>query len=505
VKLIYWLSFVFLLLGEDPSYSQNRNSIWCFGDSAGIDFTTPTNPQPYYSAMRSRGTAVSIADSVGNLLFYAHTGDTSNAVSFQGNVRNKLHQLMENGDSLIGISWYQEMVIVPFPANLDKYYIFTNDGSVTYNTYYSIIDLSLNNGLGKVIQKNVPLVSNIRMGDCITTIKHANGRDWWLYMRSGDGFLADNPFYTFYINDQGIVLDTIQSFNPLTGGSFIEFRWNKQGTKMAFVNYSGLIQVFDYDRCTGLFSNPVTIDTMRVSPPLPAYWACEFSPNGRYLYITSHPVSSYLYVADLFDTTYTLNTIWSISSPQYYLSDLKRGPDDKIYTTGMYFDGLTFPYPYQDTVYNQYNMNLGVINYPDSGFSGCNYQPYSFYLGGKRTYAGLPNNPDYELGAWVGSPCDTLSVGMEDIQPPQQAWMQAWYNNSWQLIHVNSSKLQGKSGVLRILDIQGRLLSELELEEIHGGYFTDEINTKEFKTGLVIVQLLTEKEQLTQKVMIHSK
>ena len=171
----------------------------------------------------------------------------------------------------------------------------------------------------------------------------------------------------------------------------------------------------------------------------------------------------------------------------------------------MYFDGLTFPYPYQDTVYNQYNMNLGVINYPDSGFSGCNYQPYSFYLGGKRTYAGLPNNPDYELGAWVGSPCDTLSVGMEDIQPPQQAWMQAWYNNSWQLIHVNSSKLQGKSGVLRILDIQGRLLSELELEEIHGGYFTDEINTKEFKTGLVIVQLLTEKEQLTQKVMIHSK
>jgi hypothetical protein len=37
-------------------------------------------------------------------------------------------------------------------------------------------------------------------------------------------------------------------------------------------------------------------------------------------------------------------------------------------------------------------------------------QPFSFYLGGKRTYHGLPNNPNYELGPLAGSICDTLTA-----------------------------------------------------------------------------------------------
>lgn len=55
------------------------------------------------------------------------------------------------------------------------------------------------------------------------------------------------------------------------------------------------------------------------------------------------------------------------------------------------------------------NENLGVINLPDSPGLACNFQPWSFYLGGKRTYWGLPNNPDYELGPVTGSICDTLT------------------------------------------------------------------------------------------------
>ncbi|MBK7967236.1 MAG: hypothetical protein IPK10_19470 [Bacteroidetes bacterium] len=291
---------LFIILYCKNSQAQKSNSIWCFGDSAGIDFTVPSNPQPYFSAMRSRGTAVSICDTLGQLLFYAHTGDTSNnGTNTRGNILNKNHQLMENGDSIVGISWYQEMVIIPYPGNLMKFYLFTNDGTITYNTYYSIIDLSFNNGLGRVIQKNVPLIVNVRMADCITAIKHGNGRDWWLYMRSGDGFLANNPFYTYLITTTGILLNAQQNIGPLTGGSFVEFRWNKQGTKMAYVNYSGLIQVFDYDRCTGLISNPITLDTMRPSSPLPAYWACEFSASGRYLYVSASSTISYLYQYDL--------------------------------------------------------------------------------------------------------------------------------------------------------------------------------------------------------------
>ena len=498
--------YLFLLMVLLPgfSYAQNRNSIWCFGDSAGIDFTIPTSPQPYYSAMRSRGTAVAIADSVGNLLFYAHTGDTSNnSTNMMGNIISHNHQLMDNGDSIIGISWYQEMVIVPFPAENNKYYLFSLDITDFYGIYYSIIDMSLNNGFGRVIQKNSVLSSGIRMGDCISTIKHGNGRDWWIYTRSGDGTLTVNPFSTFLINPIGINIDQLQNFMPLTAGSFLEFRWNKQGTKMAFVNYSGLIQVFDYDRCTGLFSNPVTIDTMRVAPPLPAYWACEFSPNSRYLYVSASSPISYLFQYDLVNlpSSYTKTTVWSTSFPVNTAGDLKRGSDDKIYFTCAYIDSMNnWNYPYPDSAYNSYNMNLSVINQPDSAFPACDFQPYSFYLGGKRTYWGLPNNPDYELGAWVGSPCDTLSVGLTPGPPEERgAWLQAWYNHEWNMIHVNAAQLKGKKGMLRLLDIEGRIVFEKPAEVLAGGYYTTEIYMNEISEGVYVVNLVTDRETLSFK------
>ena len=57
---------------------------------------------------------------------------------------------------------------------------------------------------------------------------------------------------------------------------------------------------------------------------------------------------------------------------------------------------------------------MGVINNPNVKGVGCNFNNFGFYLGGKRTYFGLPNNPDYELGALAGSGCDTLSALKQD-------------------------------------------------------------------------------------------
>jgi hypothetical protein len=102
--------------------------------------------------------------------------------------------------------------------------------------------------------------------------------------------------------------------------------------------------------------------------------------------------------------------------------------------------------------------NLSVINQPDSLGLACDFQPFSFYLGGARTYYGLPNNPDYELGAWVGSPCDTLTVGQAENDEKNDVFFQAWYNPEWNMIHVNASKLKGKSGVLRLFDVEGRVV-----------------------------------------------
>ncbi|MFN8235935.1 MAG: hypothetical protein U0X89_07385 [Bacteroidia bacterium] len=87
-KLIFILSLV--LTGELTA--QNRNSIWCFGDSAGINFSNINNPVPFTSSVEGRGSCVSIADNNGNLLFYSNTWMyTARTI-----VWNALHDTMTN-------------------------------------------------------------------------------------------------------------------------------------------------------------------------------------------------------------------------------------------------------------------------------------------------------------------------------------------------------------------------------------------------------------------------
>ena len=191
-------------------------------------------------------------------------------------------------------------------------------------------------------------------------------------------------------------------------------------------------------------------------------------------------------------------TIFVYPTYETGLGNMKLAPDNKIYITAS--DEIA-GIPYPDSLFTTINNNLSVINYPDSLGAACAFQPFSFNLGAGRTYFGLPNNPDYELGAWVGSPCDTLTVGIAENDEKNEVFFQAWYNPEWNMIHVNASKLKGKSGVLRLFDLAGRLIYEKKIEVIAGGYVTTEIGMQGITKGMYIVSLLTEKDYLSGKVM----
>ncbi len=75
-----------------------------------------------------------------------------------------------------------------------------------------------------------------------------------------------------------------------------------------------------------------------------------------------------------------------------------------------------------------------------------------------------------------------------------------WDAHEWNMIHVNASKLQGKTGVLRLVDIEGRVVFEKPAEVVSGGYFTTEIYMNELSSGVYVVNLVTEKETLSFKV-----
>ncbi|MBK9423417.1 MAG: hypothetical protein IPN54_04665 [Bacteroidetes bacterium] len=70
----------------------------------------------FYKLYSFRGSCVSLSDSNGDLLFYAHTRAGVSGIT-TGLIFNSTHQLLLDGDSIAGGGWYQEMVIIPNPAD----------------------------------------------------------------------------------------------------------------------------------------------------------------------------------------------------------------------------------------------------------------------------------------------------------------------------------------------------------------------------------------------------
>ncbi|MBK9026311.1 MAG: hypothetical protein IPL69_20855, partial [Saprospiraceae bacterium] len=96
------------------------------------------------------------------------------------------------------------------------------------------------------------------------------------------------------------------------------------------------------------------------------------------------------------------------------IGGVRLGPDNKIYVAAQ-----STGYPYDSTNYYPENMSLSVINQPDrrGGAVPATFSLIAFISVAKRTYWGLPNNPDYDLGPVPGSICDSLSVQISEHLP----------------------------------------------------------------------------------------
>jgi hypothetical protein len=232
------------------SYAQNRNSVWCFGDSAVIDFSDTANVVFESSSLDSRGCCVFMSDQSGNLFFYAGTMYYFGTNSFYSTfVFDSTGSVMQDGDSIVGEGWYQELVIVPNPANDSVYYLFSINVTGNNGLVYSIIDMKQNGGLGAVTAKNIQLQS-FEQVDCLNAVKHGNGRDWWLIFRKSDAltFSSNNDWYSYLITPNGIQNLSVQSVGSQnrTGGAHTNF--SPDGEKLVFTNWLGLIEVYDFDR-----------------------------------------------------------------------------------------------------------------------------------------------------------------------------------------------------------------------------------------------------------------
>lgn len=400
---------VVLLIQSYSCLAQKQDYIWIFGDSCGINFSNLNNPTAFLipNNLNSLENYNSLSDKNGNLLFYM-TGNIPDSVVnsfYLMKLFNSQHLLMENGDSIFSdISETQGTIFIPFPNDSNKYYFFHKQYWTGGNSlYYSIIDLSFNNGLGKIISKNNLLLSD-SSDEKLTAIKHGNGLDWWVITH-----LANSDQFNIYlISSSGISAPIRQSIGPFIPGQPVDIdvcnligqmKATNQGDKIVFVNYNSLISLFDFDRCSGIFNNYIKLGN---APTITCtgYYGCSFSPSGNRLYV-SKPDSIFQYNLEVSLIENSKITLWVDPSTIGVPNDIGQhqlGPDGKIYIAYAYGGGSSTS-----------NLNLSVINYPDSLGSSCNFSPFSFNLAGGHCWYGLPNLPNYNLGKWVGSSCDTIT------------------------------------------------------------------------------------------------
>ncbi|MEO8088239.1 MAG: T9SS type A sorting domain-containing protein [Bacteroidota bacterium] len=408
------LLLTFLAICPSIIYAQRYGCNWIGGfDSwAGypwgntvLNFTdTSVNVLNHPTDMNFFRSCSIISDSAGTILFYTngvYIADASDDTMQNGSGLNPstyTSSLFEDG---LGLP--QGNLIIPGDSAANEYYLFhvtlddiQGSAGQPINFYRSTIDISQNGGLGSVINKNEIIFSDTLIAGEITAVKHANGRDWWLIMQRSNS------------NEYILLLKTpyqiLGPFRQSIGGNIIfgssgQAVFSPDGSRYAHGNAElGGVDVFDFDRCTGLFSNFIHIvnnDTSAIG--------VAFSKSGQYLYVISF-IKIYQYdvtVANIPASEIVVATFDGFADPgppfytTFYLGAL--APDGKIYVNTS--NGTKF---------------FHVIEDPDSLGVNCHVSQHGLELAGYNVFS-LPSVLNYNLGPLTGSNCDSLTLFTNEI------------------------------------------------------------------------------------------
>ena len=343
--------------------AQKEAAIWYFGENAGLDFNTGAPITLLDGALNTREGCATISDVNGSLLFYTD-GIT---------VWNSNHQPMPNGTGLLGDpSSTQSAIIVPHPGIPTQFYIFTADKIKEVNGInYSVVDISLDGGLGDIIQKNIQLVTP--SAEKLTAVKHANGTDIWVLTHDafGDAYLAYRVTpagvdTTPVISNVGINLTTYFFQSNIHAIGYLKA--SPDGKKVAAAHNGLNVDVMDFDSATGILTNAQTL--LDFSEHYKLFYGVEFSPSSRFLYISSS-LTTDLYQYDL-EAADIRSSVVQLNTSSLIFGALQLGIDGKIYMA--------------DTE----RPTLSVIENPNEkgALSTLNYSAID--LGGRTIILGLP-------------------------------------------------------------------------------------------------------------------
>jgi hypothetical protein len=457
MKKLITLSII--LLHGCSCLGQGYNHNYLLGYQTGLDsFTTAFRAKAEIDAvnfnifsqvrkMRFRSAQANISDSVGNLLFYTNGCWIANALGdTMANGGGLNPGSFANGYCAFGFPKPITQVILPYPDSAGKYLLLHQTGDVSVyprNLYYSIIDMTLDSGRGAVTQKNQIAFSDTLVFG-VTACKHANGRDWWVAVLKD----SSDVVFTVLLTPNGISSIQQQHLNVPMHTSFSSIQaFSPDGTMYAYItmNPTGImgkplkrdIRLFDFDRCSGLFSN----SKYSLLPDSIYGLGLGFSPNSKLLYQFSQ-INIYQYDLQASQIWQTQQLVAQYDTFSY------GGWTDFCYmylaANGKFYISSCSGAPY-----------FGVIDQPDSVGMACNVLQHSVqtpcYLGFSHV-----NHPNYYLGCdTTQTTCPCLVTGINDVKQHDFKFSISPNptNGSFKIIYLLP---QNKSGTLQIFDINGK-------------------------------------------------
>ncbi len=461
------IGIVLLCLQCAIAWAQGYNHAWLMGygswvnkgrimfDSTGYQFNIE---QRKMSFLDTQG---NISDANGNFLMSSNgvwianaTGDTM----LNGSGLNP--NSYTNNWSNYGLPLSNGNLIVPWPDDTTRYVLFHQTGNYDPNylyasreLYYSIINMQGDSGRGEVIQKNTIIFQDSLawgLGAC----RHANGRDWWIVALSDKG----NGIHTVLLNPSGIQYWGYQQFPfPSYYAIATQPSFSPDGSKFAFtsgIGNAGLwthsVCYLDFDRCSGVFTNPVHVDITDSVVGL----GVAFSPNSKYLFVCKFD-KILQFNTDTSDIGASMQTVaindgfYSPSPPfqtDFWLMYLAA--NGKIYLTSG--NGV---------------QHIHLINTPDMSGLACDVQQHALSLNGVYHSGSVPNHPNYYLGCdtTLGCPClITTGISEHGVHDFKFSIAPNPNNGAFKIIYLLP---QNKAGRLEVFDITGKVVYQMSLPQ----------------------------------------
>ena len=239
----------------------------------------------------------------------------------------------------------------------------------------------------------------------VKTVRHANGRDWWLYMlmRGSSEYqlilLDADGFHFVGLFDSGIYMP--QSLGLAT----VSPEGNFMAAGVAVLDSDDqFVYIYDIDRCSGTLSFK---DSFSIATQLwPGF---GFSPSEKYLYTCSEYIN--LWQFDMEANNIGASRVLVGEYDGFVHGSVFNTTFGPIMQTP---DGRLYVVPTSGS--NEY---LHIIGRPDEPGTACKLQQHAINLTVPQGRS-APNIPNYRLGPIDGSPCDTL--GIDNLATSRWRW-----------------------------------------------------------------------------------